>query len=376
MKSEFPPPGTPVPLSDPPAAAKAAGLRYVNDHRPGIRRERVGDVFHYFDAHGAPVQDEDELKRIRALAIPPAWTEVWICPRANGHLQATGRDARGRKQYRYHPKWRDVRDEVKYERMLKFGEALPAIRKEVDRALRLPGLPREKVLATIVYLLETTMMRVGNEEYARTNKSFGLTTLRHRHARIEGSDVEFRFRGKSGVFHKVKVHDRRLARIIGRLRDLPGQELFHYIDDDGELRTVDSADVNDYLREITGEEYTAKDFRTWSGTVLAALALQEFEKFDSTAQAKKNIVRAIESVAERLGNTPSICRKCYVHPAVLDAYLDGAALEVLRERAEEKLAEDLHALQPEEAAVLALLQERLRHEQEQAGKKSKARPGA
>jgi len=346
------------------SAARAAGLRYVHDGRAGIHREAVKDGFRYLDAHGAPVEDETTLARIKGLVIPPAWQDVWICAQPNGHLQATGRDARGRKQYRYHPKWRTARDEVKYERMLKFGDALPAIRHEVDRALKLPGLPREKVLATIVYLLEATMMRVGNEEYARTNKSFGLTTLRNRHVKVDGSDVQFSFRGKSGVYHKVKVHDRRLAGIVKRTRDLPGQELFQYIDDDGETHSVDSSDVNDYLRNITGEEYTAKDFRTWSGTVLAALALREFEKFDSETQAKKNIVRAIESVAEKLGNTPTICRKCYVHPAVLDAYLEGAPLDVMRERTEEKLAEDLHALQPEEAAVLAMLQQRLRHEEE------------
>lgn len=346
------------------SAARAAGLRYVHDGRAGVRREAVKDGFRYLDSHGDPVEDETTLARIKSLVIPPAWQDVWICAQANGHLQATGRDARGRKQYRYHPKWRTARDEVKYERMLKFGDALPAIRHEVDRALKLPGLPREKVLATIVYLLEATMMRVGNEEYARTNKSFGLTTLRNRHVKVDGSDVEFSFRGKSGVYHKVKVHDRRLAGIVKRTRDLPGQELFQYVDEDGETHSVDSSDVNDYLRAITGEEYTAKDFRTWSGTVLAALALQEFEKFDSETQAKKNIVRAIESVAEKLGNTPTICRKCYVHPAVLDAYLEGAPLDVMREQTEKKLAEDLHALQPEEAAVLAMLQQRLRHEEE------------
>lgn len=355
------------------SAARAAGLRYVHDGRAGIHREAIKDGFRYLDAHGEPVKDEATLARIKGLVIPPAWQDVWICAQANGHLQATGRDARGRKQYRYHPKWRTARDEVKYERMLKFGDALPAIRHEVDRALKLPGLPREKVLATIVYLLEATMMRVGNEEYARTNKSFGLTTLRNRHVKVDGSDVQFSFRGKSGVYHKVKVHDRRLAGIVKRTRDLPGQELFQYIDDDGETHSVDSSDVNDYLRNITGEEYTAKDFRTWSGTVLAALALQEFEKFDSETQAKKNIVRAIESVAEKLGNTPTICRKCYVHPAVLDAYLEGAPLDVMRERTEEKLAEDLHALQPEEAAVLAMLQQRLRHEEEKPRKKAPAK---
>ena len=355
---------TTLPLADPPAAAKAAGLRYVNDSKPGIRRDKEGDTVRYLDAKGQPVEDEATLKRIKSLVIPPAWTDVWICPQANGHLQATGRDARGRKQYRYHPKWRNVRDEVKYERMINFGNALPIIRAEVDTALKQPGLPREKMLATIVYLLEATMMRVGNEEYARTNKSFGLTTLRNRHVKVDGSDVEFKFRGKSGVYHKIHVHDRRLARIIRSTRDLPGQELFQYVDEDGETHSIDSSDVNEYLRTITGEDYTAKDFRTWSGTVLAALALQEFEKFDSETQAKKNIVRAIESVAEKLGNTPSICRKCYVHPAVLDAYLEGSVLEAMRERTEQHLSEDLHALQPEEAAVLAMLQQRLKHEQE------------
>jgi len=355
---------TSLPLADPPAAAKAAGLRYVNDSKPGIRREKDGEAFRYLDAKGEPVEDEPTLKRIKSLVIPPAWTEVWICSQANGHLQATGRDARGRKQYRYHPKWRNVRDEVKYERMINFGKALPTIREEVDKALKQPGLPREKMLATIVYLLEATMMRVGNEEYARTNKSFGLTTLRNRHVKVDGSDVEFKFRGKSGVYHKIHVHDRRLARIIRSTRDLPGQELFQYIDEEGETHSIDSADGNEYLRTITGEDYTAKDFRTWSGTVLAALALQEFEKFDSETQAKKNIVRAIESVAEKLGNTPSICRKCYVHPAVLDAYLEGSVLDAMRERTEQHLSEDLHALQPEEAAVLAMLQQRLKHEQE------------
>jgi DNA topoisomerase-1 len=359
MKIEEHPASNTVPNADPPAAARAAGLRYVHDDRPGIRREPVDDGFRYIDAKGEPVEDEATLKRIKSLAIPPAWTDVWICPQTNGHLQATGRDARGRKQYRYHPKWRSVRDEVKYERMIRFGKALPQIRKEVDRALSLPGLPREKVLATIVYLLEATMMRIGNDEYARENKSYGLTTLRNRHVRIDGSEVEFRFRGKSGVYHDVKVHDRRLARIIQRTRDLPGQDLFQYLDDEGETHTIGSADVNEYLHTITGEDYTAKDFRTWSGTVLAAMALQEFEKVDSDAQAKKNVVRAIESVSEKLGNTPSVCRKCYVHPAVLDSYLDGTMLEGLRALAEEQLVEELQDLQPEEAAVLAMLEKRL-----------------
>jgi DNA topoisomerase I len=341
------------------ATAKQVGLRYVGDSVPGISRTADKDGFQYLDPDGKRVRDEATLARIKALAIPPAWTDVWICPWENGHIQATGRDAKRRKQYRYHARWRSVRDEVKYERMINFGKALPQIRKRIDEALKLPGLPREKVLATIVYLLEATMMRIGNEEYARQNKSFGLTTLRDRHVRIDGSEVEFRFRGKSGVQHSIKVDDPRLARIIRRTRDLPGQELFQYVDDDGEQRSVDSTDVNEYLRSITGEDYTAKDFRTWSGTVLAALALQEYEKFDSEAQAKKNVVRAIESVAEKLGNTPSVCRKCYVHPAVIESYVEGSMVNAMQQRAREEMEHDLQALGAEEAAVLALLQERL-----------------
>ncbi|MYM34808.1 DNA topoisomerase IB [Duganella sp. FT94W] len=342
-----------------PVAAKLAGLRYVHDDQPGIARKARGKQFHYVDSDGHAVKDADTLARIKSLVIPPAWTDVWICKQPLGHLQATGRDARGRKQYRYHARWRSHRDEAKYERMLSFGKALPAIRKAVDAALRKPGLPREKVLATIVYLLEATLMRIGNEEYARENKSFGLTTLRDRHVRLNGGKVEFRFRGKSGVHHAVAVHDKRLARIIARIRDLPGQELFQYEDDDGEPHAIDSADVNDYLQSVTGADYTAKDFRTWAGTVLAAVALQEYEKYDSEAQAKKNVVQAIESVAKKLGNTPTICRKCYVHPAVIESYLDGTMLTALRRRAQQELKEDLHALHPEEAAVLALLQQRL-----------------
>jgi len=361
-----------IPNSEPVLAAKAAGLRYVSDDKPGIRREKQGEGFRYLDKDGAVIDDEATLARIKALVIPPAWTEVWICPSPNGHLQATGRDAKQRKQYRYHAKWRSVRDEVKYERMLNFGQALPQIRRAVDAALKLPGLPREKVLATIVRLLEVTMMRIGNEEYARTNKSFGLTTLRTRHVKVDGKEIDFNFRGKSGVFHTIHLEDRRLAKIIAKTRELPGQDLFQYIDEDGERHAVDSGDVNDYLRTITGEDYTAKDFRTWSGTVLAALALHEFEKFDSETQAKKNIVRAIESVAERLGNTPTICRKCYVHPAVIDAYLEGTVLDALRTETTRQLVDDLHSLSPEEAAVLTLLQQRLQKAAEQAA----SRPAA
>lgn len=354
------PDGTDKPSSaDAVATAKQVGLRYVVDSVPGISRVPDKDGFHYLGPDGKRVRDDATLARIKALAIPPAWSDVWVCPWANGHLQATGRDAKHRKQYRYNARWRSVRDEAKYERMLNFGKALPLIRKRIDEALKLPGLPREKVLATIVYLLQATMMRIGNEEYARQNKSFGLTTLRDRHVRIDGSEVEFRFRGKSGVQHSIKVDDPRLARIVRRTRDLPGQELFQYVDDDGQQRSVGSADVNEYLRSITGEDYTAKDFRTWSGTVLAALALQEYEKFDSEAQAKKNVVRAIESVAEKLGNTPSVCRKCYVHPAVIESYIEGSMVNAMQQRAREEMAHDLQTLGAEEAAVLALLQERL-----------------
>lgn len=339
--------------------ARAAGLRYTGDHQGGIARLGKPGRFRYRDADGSILRDAAILTRIKALAIPPAWTGVWICPHANGHLQATGRDARGRKQYRYHARWRQVRDEVKYERMLSFGRALPAIRAAVARGMQLPGLPREKVLATIVHLLELTMMRIGNEEYARTNKSFGLTTLRTRHVQVDGSAVAFHFKGKSGVRHDIRLSDRRLARVLQRMRELPGQELFQYVDAEGERHGIGSGDVNDYLREVTGEDYTAKDFRTWSGTLLAALALQAFEQVDSDAQAKKNIVQAIESVAKKLGNTPTICRKCYVHPAVLESYLDGSLLEGMRARARRQMQDDLQALAPEEAAVLALLQQRL-----------------
>ena len=290
---------------------------------------------------GKPVRDPETSPGSGRWSIPPAWTEVWICPRADGHLQATGRDARGRKQYRYHPRWRAVRDESKYGRMMAFAAALPAIRERIDADLARPGLPREKVLAAVVRLLETTLIRVGNEEYARTNKSFGLTTMRDRHVRVGKKSVRFEFRGKSGVKHEIDLADPRLARVVGRCRDLPGQELFQYLDEEDQPRTIDSADVNAYLREIAGQEFTAKDFRTWAGTVLASLALREFEAFDSEAQAKKNIVRAIEHVAERLGNTPSVCRKCYVHPEVIEAYLDGSMLRTLKQRAEQELADGL-----------------------------------
>jgi DNA topoisomerase-1 len=348
---------------EPAESARAAGLRYVSDAKPGIRRKRAGKNFSYVGPDGKAVRDRETLGRIKSLAIPPAWQEVWICPQPNGHLQATGRDAKGRKQYRYHPRWREIRDDNKYSRMIAFGRALPAIRERAKADMARPGMPREKVLATVVQLLETTLIRIGNEEYARSNQSFGLTTMRDKHVAVEGAKLHFAFRGKSGIKHRIDINDRRLAAIVKRSRDLPGYELFQYLDDNGQHQTIDSADVNEYLRSIAGEDFSAKDFRTWAGTVLAALTLREFEAFDNQTQAKKNIVQAIERVAERLGNTPSVCRKCYVHPAVLDAYLDGSMLDTVKQLAEQELAGDLTKLPPEEAAVLALLQQRLAREQ-------------
>lgn len=353
----------PVAPADPVASAKQAGLRYITDTKPGIRRQRTGKSFTYLDCRGHRIRNSVELDRIRALAIPPAWTDVWISPDPLGHLQATGRDNRYRKQYRYHPQWRSVRDETKYGRMMAFANALPRIRRQIAADLDLPGLPRPKVLATLVRLLETTQIRVGNEEYVQNNGSFGLTTMRDRHVAIEKQTIHFRFRGKSGVYHKISLTDPRLARVVKKCRDLPGQDLFQYKDQAGEPQSIGSVDVNDYLREAAGEEFTAKDFRTWAGTVLAALALREFEAFDSAAQAKKNVVQAIERVAQRLGNTPTVCRKCYIHPEIIDAYLDGAMLEPLKQRAEQELTRSIDGFRPEEAAVLALLQQRLSHPQ-------------
>jgi DNA topoisomerase I len=309
---------------------------------------------------GASVTDEETLTRIRTLAIPPAWTDVWICPSPKGHLQATGRDARGRKQYRYHARWREVRDETKYERLIAFGEALSAIRAWTERDLALPGLPRAKVLATVVQLLEKTLIRVGNDEYARENNSFGLTTMRDRHVKVNGSTVRFAFRGKSGRRHAIDLRNRRLAAIVKRCRDLPGYELFQYVDEDGTRQVIDSSDVNEYLREITGEDFTAKDFRTWAGTMLAARALGELPS-ETTTEAKKNLVKAIEAVAGLLGNTKSVCRKCYIHPAVIDAYVDRSLLDTLEQRADAALAE-ADGLSPEEQAVLRFLRKRLETE--------------
>jgi len=339
---------------DPAASARIAGLRYVNDETmPGLRRVGSANRVRYVDPSGRTVSDRAELQRIRSLAIPPAWTDVWICPSPLGHLQATGRDARGRKQYRYHPRWREVRDEVKYGRLIAFAEALPGIRARTNNDLRKSGLPREKVLAAVVQLLEKTLIRVGNDEYARENGSFGLTTMRDQHAKIQGQTVRFEFRGKSGIQHAIDLRDRRLARIVKACRDLPGYELFQYVDDDGTRQVIDSGDVNAYLREITGQDFTAKDFRTWAGTVLAAKALAEVAHFASNAEAKRNVVRAIESVAKRLGNTKAVCRKCYIHPAILDAYMEGATISTMKARARASLND-------EETAVVKMIERRLR----------------
>ena len=345
--------------ADPALSAKAAHCRYVDDSGPGITRMKVGKGFRFVGVDGRTVKSRDVLTRIKALVIPPAWAKVWICPDEDGHIQATGRDVRGRKQYRYHARFREVREETKYERMMQFAEALPGIRARIDEDLSKPGLAREKVLATVVRLLEITLIRVGNEEYARENGSFGLTTMRTRHVDITNTSVKFRFRGKSGKEHAVKVHDRRLARVVARCNDLPGEVLFQYLDDDGQRHSVESDDVNAYLHVISGAEFTAKDFRTWAGTVLAAQALKALAAFDTKAAAKKNIVEAVKNVSGRLGNTPSVCRKCYVHPQIFDAYLDGHLVAVRQQRAEQELRDSLASLSSEEAAVLMLLRDRL-----------------
>ena len=348
--------------ASPEESARRVGLRYVSDDTPGLRREKAGAGFNYFNSAGRRIRDARVLGRIKSLVIPPAWTKVWICPLPDGHLQATGRDQRGRKQYRYHPRWREVRDDTKYERMVAFAQALPRIRQRTQRDFRRPDLSRLQVLATVVRLLETSLIRVGNEEYAKANHSFGLTTMRDRHVIVRGSRIRFQFRGKSGKYHEVDIQNRRLARAVKDCQDIPGQELFQYYDEKGHRQKVDSSDVNDYLRQMTGQEFTAKDFRTWAGTVLAALALYELGKFDSQAAARRNVTQAVESVARRLGNTPAICRKCYIHPAILQAYLAGSTVELGRNRAS-------RGLRPEEAAVLAFLRGRLASADEPLEKK-------
>jgi DNA topoisomerase-1 len=344
---------------DPRDAAESSGLTYVSDEQPGIRRRKSGKGFRYIDSRRRALRDEAMLTRIRKLAIPPAWRDVWICPKSNGHIQATGRDAKNRKQYRYHLRFREVRDGAKFEHMMAFAQSLPAIRTKVAEHMAIRGLSREKVLSTVVYLLETTLIRVGNEDYAKANRSYGLTTLRNRHVEVEGADLRFRFKGKSGKTWSLAVKDRRIAKVVKACQDLPGQELFQYVGDDGAPHDVTSSDVNDYLREVSGQDITAKDFRTWHGTVLAALALQEFQSFDSNAGAKKNLKAAIEQVASRLGNTPTICRKCYIHPEILNTYVEGSLLLEIKDQVEADLREKLTELKPEESAVLALLKARL-----------------
>jgi DNA topoisomerase-1 len=350
-------------------AARAVGLRYVNDGEPGITRRRAGKGFNYRSPDGAIVTDQDTLKRIRSLAVPPAWTEVWISASPRGHIQATGRDARGRKQYRYHPLWSQSRDAAKYERTIAFARALPRLRRQVDRDLRRRNLSRDKVIAAVIRLLESTLVRVGNEEYARENRSYGLTTLRNRHASVRGTTMKFSFRGKSGVSHSVGISDRRLANVVRQCQELPGQRLFEYVDDDGTVQAVDSNDVNEYIRDAMGDDFSAKDFRTWAGTVLAARALQELEKEVATGElpvesvergpTKKALKRAIERVAADLGNTPAVCRKCYIHPAIIDSYLEGTLAEALTKRVDARLRRDPAGLRDEERLVLSLLRRRL-----------------
>ncbi len=342
------------PFAEPEAAAIAASLRHVSDDAPGIRRRRAGPAFSYVALDGSPIRDKATLARIRALAIPPAWREVWICPIAHGHLQATGRDARGRKQYRYHADWNAVRAATKYERSVEFGRALPAIRARVAADLAKTALPKEKVLAVVVTLLEATLIRVGNEEYSRDNKSFGLTTLQDRHVEIAGAKVRFRFRGKSGKTHEIELADRRLSRLVARCRDLPGQDLFQYVGDNGEPHAINSSDVNEYIREISGQDFTAKDFRTWGGSLLAARELLESRPVDDDLAPKAALVAAVANVAARLGNTPAVCRKCYIHPAVLSAYEERKMYD--RWCAERESAKPSEGFDRDEAALLRFLE--------------------
>ena len=344
-------------IDQPEVCARTAGLRHVDDGMPGIRRLRRGGGFAYVDAGDRPVRDAATLQRIRHLAIPPAWTDVWICPLPTGHLQATGRDARQRKQYRYHDRWREVRDQTKYHRMIAFAQALPAIRRRVAADLARPGLPRERVLAAVVRLLDTALIRVGNDEYSRQNGSYGLTTMRSRHVDVDGARIRFDFRGKSGVHHLVDIDDRRVARVLQRCADLPGQELFQYVDEDGTSQPLSSDDVNAHLRDISGSDFTTKDFRTWAGTVLAGCALHRLGPPGSVREARCQVVEAIAEVSRQLGNTPAVCRRCYVHPDVLAAHAEGS-LHRLRPGDGGAQAGAAGGLSGEERAVLRLLRSR------------------
>lgn len=340
---------------DPQEVAEAAGLCYVTDALPGIRRKRQGKHFRYFAPDGAVLRDAAELDRIQALHIPPAWDDVWICSLSQGHLQATGRDAKGRKQYRYHNRWRVVRDEAKYEHLVPFGESLPHLREQVDTDLHSTGLTFTRVLATVTRLLDLTLIRVGNEEYVQSNQSYGLTTLRTRHAAIRGDEIHLRFRGKRGLKQDIDLHERELARIVKRCRELPGQELFQYLDDEGGQRSITSSDVNAYLQAITGQAFTAKDFRTWGGTVIVLHSLRETGSFEQEAQAKKQVLQAIREAADHLGNTPAICRKCYVHPSIVNAYLDGSLLSYLHDHPRRVKQGATWELHPDEALLLDVL---------------------
>jgi len=338
-------------------SAKAVGLRYITDSEPGIQREQAGDGFEYRGPTGTPIRDSATLERIRSLALPPGWTDVWICATDDGHIQATARDAKGRKQYRYHPRYRALRDETKFNRMLEFSRHLPRIRRHVERDIRREGLPREKVLATVVWLLERTLFRVGNDQYARNNKSFGLTTLRRRHVDVNGSEVRFEFRGKSGVRHVAAVTDKRIARIVQRCHSIPGEELFQYLDEDGRRVTVDSGDINQYLQRASGgEELSAKDFRTWAGTMLAARALRDVGPAATLKEGKSTIIKVIDQVAQRLGNTRAVCRKYYVHPAVLEKYLAGQVIPPSPPSTTPRVSRRAHELRADEEAVLRLIQ--------------------
>ena len=337
-------------------AARTAGLRYVSDASPGIRRRRTGRGFTYADPEGKRITERGVLDRIRSLAVPPAWTDVWICPHPRGHIQATGRDARGRKQYRYHSGWRQARDETKYHRMVAFGESLPSIRERIAADLSSPGLRRSKVLAAVLRLLDGTLIRVGNPEYARENGSYGLTTMRDDHVNVFGSKLRFRFRGKGGKPVVVDISDRRLAGVVKRCQDLSGEELFQYVDDDGSPRSIDSGDVNDYLQEVTGQDFTAKDFRTWGASVLAARALRDVGSFRSEAEGKRKVLEAVKSVARELGNTPTVCRDCYIHPRVIEAYTDRTLARAWR-RTEAALDGQEEGLRRDETALLVLLRD-------------------
>jgi DNA topoisomerase-1 len=329
-------------------------LHYVTDDRPGIRRLKSGAGFRYVSSTGQTIRRKEVLSRIRRLAIPPAWTDVWICPEPRGHLQATGRDAKGRKQYRYHPDWRATRDETKFHRMQAFAQALPTLRRRTRADLARAGLPREKVLAAVVQLLERSLIRVGNEEYAKQNRSFGLTTLRDRHVRVDGGTLHFQFRGKSGKQHTIDVNDWRLAQVVKQCRDLPGQELFQYVDADGRRQRIGSGDINSYVKRITGEDFTSKDFRTWWASVLAVKALRELQPCRSKTHGEKNVVMAIDAVAGLLGNTRSVCRKSYVHPGVVDCYVDGSLAKIL-ERHSRSTTKPAAGLRPDEVALLMVL---------------------